>query len=353
MTEFNLQWQTTLTDYITAIAWSPLQPSLAAASAAGDLVFWPDCQDPTPIVLLSPQGRSIEGVAFSPDGQYLAAAGQAGTVYLWYLPNVSHITQPILTLDHPGQWIEHLAWSPTANLFAFSLGKSVQIWDSDRAVVAATLAFDRSSVLDVHWHPTGDYLAIAGYRGARIWSAQDWQQEPQTLDIPSATLSVRWSPDGQYLAAGNFDRTITVLPWGESDPWLMRGFPGKIRKLAWSMPPITGESPVLASISAEGVVIWAKEDEEEMGWAGQVVSLHDGTAIDLAFHPHQPMLASTGQDGTVQIWHLFNPAIEPLTGAPQGFTHLAWQPTGERLAAGGQAGELLVWATHDDFPLNF
>ncbi|MGI0493316.1 WD40 repeat domain-containing protein [Alkalinema pantanalense CENA528] len=342
MTAFNLQWQTMLTDYITAIAWSPNLSSLAAASAAGDVLFWPDCKDSTPIALLSSQERTIEGLAFSYDGQFLAAAGQAGTVYLW---RTQDVTQPALTLDASGQWIEQLAWSPTANLFAFSVGKAVQVWDLDRGVKVATLAFDRSSVLDLHWHPKGEYLAIAGYRGARIWAVNNWQQEAPALEIASATLALRWSPDGQYLAAGNFDRTITVLPWGERDPWLMRGFPGKVRKLAWSIPAMAGEAPVLASVSAEGVVLW--EREAEGGWAGDVVDLHEGTVLDLAFHPHWPMLASAGQDGVVRLWTPLDGAIAPLAGAAQGLTHLAWQPTGDRLAAGGQAGELLVWAIND------
>jgi hypothetical protein len=79
-----------LNDYVTAIAWSPNQ-TLAIASAAGEILLVnPETQ--AEILLQEAKGESIDCLAFSSDGHYLAAGGQSGHLLIW------HLTFP---LTHP------------------------------------------------------------------------------------------------------------------------------------------------------------------------------------------------------------------------------------------------------------
>ncbi len=73
---FNPQWQGTLSDYVTAVAWLP-SGQLAASSAAGEVVLWTQ-EALTPLQAGTEQ--SIDCLAFSQDGQFLAAGGQDGRV---------------------------------------------------------------------------------------------------------------------------------------------------------------------------------------------------------------------------------------------------------------------------------
>jgi WD40 repeat protein len=338
--EFDLHWQATLSDYVTAIAWSPDGKTLAASSAAGEVVLY-QAGVFQPLPLQAVAGPSIDCLAFSHDGQFLAAGGQTGQVHIWRMQ--ANLPEWVATINHASAWVDRMAWSPTQALLAFSLGKYVQVWDASLGGVATTLDFDTSSVLNLAWHPDGQRLSVSGYQGVKIWTAADWDDDPYLLTIPSASVAIAWSPDGTYIASGNLDRTITVLEWNNPHPWVMRGFPGKIRQLAWSEVPTKAGASLLASASAEGIVVWEKQAEDSLGWEGRVLTRHEGKVQSIHFQPDALLLASAAADGCVCLWHKAKQLAQVLNGASNGFSCLAWHPKGQQLAAGGQNGELLIW----------
>lgn len=342
--ELDLAWEANLQDYITALAYSPTGHLLAASSGAGEVCLYLDQGER--LWLLTADDHSVDGLAFSADGRFLAASGQKGQVWIWQVEKFDLATLPPLVaqLEHAPAWVDRLVWSPRQNLLAFSVGKYVQVWDADNAEIATTLPFTTSSALDITWHPDGQRLTVAGYQGVKIWTAQDWDDDPYVLEIPSASVTVAWSPEGRYLASGNLDRTITVLDWENPHPWVMRGFPGKVRRLCWSDVTGKGGAAVLAAASVEGVVIWEKANDASVGWEGRVLEGHLDTVQDLGFQPKSLLLASAGRDGLLYVWQKARQPIQSLAGAPEGFSTLAWHPRGLALAAGGQGGEILVWS---------
>lgn len=342
-------WQQTLSDYVTAIAWFPdssaLPPnSLVASSAAGEVVYFsPDkASKVTRVQLQEPIGQSVDCLTISADGQFVAAGGQNGQVKIWQFQ--SDQPQLIATLDNAPAWVDRLAWNPKHNQLAFSLGRHVQVWDATTAEVVTTLNFENSTVLDVTWHPDGERLTVAGYQGIKVWSATDWDEDPYFVLIPSASTIIAWSPDGKYIASGNIDRTISVIEWeNPGNPWIMRGFPGKIRQLVWSDTILKRGAPLLASSSSQSIVVWERHSEESVGWEGQVLGQHEDRVQALQFQPGSSLLASAGAEGWVAVWRKSRVG-QMLDGAPGGFSGLAWHPKGHQLAAGGQQGELVVWS---------
>ena len=337
----NLQWQGTLSDYLTDLAWSPTDSTLAASSAAGEVVLWRS-NPLTP--LQTTTSASIHRIAFSPDGQFLAAGGEDGQVKIWNLSSTNLTTPHTLHPTSSKAWIEHLAWSPIHNQLAYSLGRSLQIWDADHDEITATLNFEASSVLGIQWCPNGQYLAVCGHRGVKVWNAQNWQDTPYNLDIRAASLAIAWSPDGHYLAAGNLDRTLVVMAWNNPDPWIMRGFPGKIRAVNWSESLTATNAPLLAAACGNSIIVWEKQTDESAGWEARVLDLHEGTVQAIAFQPNTFLLASASDDGYVCLWQNASEVAQILEGAPHGFSSLAWHPQGHLLAAGGQNGEVLIWS---------
>ncbi|MEO0839396.1 MAG: hypothetical protein AAF063_10905, partial [Cyanobacteria bacterium J06643_5] len=253
-TDFNLNWNNTLSDYITAIKWSSDGSNLAMSSAAGEVKFFVENEL---ITLQEVTNNSIDELAFSTDGKFLAVGGQDGKVKIWNTSNY----QLVATLENAPAWIDKLAWSPDQNLLAFSLGRYVQVWNADIQEIVVTLNFDNSSVLSIDWSHDDKFLAIAGYQGVKIWRSDEWDEDPYLFSVPSASVAVAWSSDGKYIASGNMDKTICVLKTDfianaqQAEPWLMHGFPGKIRNLAWSKVTTSKKEPLLASSSAEGIVV--------------------------------------------------------------------------------------------------
>ena len=291
-------------------------------------------------LLQEAQGESVDALAISANGAFLAAGGQSGTVWIWRLDDSTPTS--IATLEHPRAWIDRLRWNPRHPELAFSLGRYAQVWDAPTQSAIATLNFESSSVLDLAWHPQGDRLSLSGNQSIKTWQRQDWYDDPSVRDIGGASEAIAWSPDGSYLASGNNDRSVLVWEDDIPYPWYMQGFPGKVRQLAWSMPQRVG-APLLASISGESVIVWIKDRDPSVGWNPEVLDLHQGMVRAIAFQPQSLLLASAAEDGWLCLWHKASRLTEILQGAPAGFSCLAWNPSGKAIAAGGSRGEVLVW----------
>ncbi|AKG23663.1 WD40 repeat domain-containing protein [Calothrix sp. 336/3] len=338
--DFTEKFSGTLSDYITAIAWSG--DTLALASAAGEVVLWQ--QGNLVNLQTSANGTSVDCLAFSHDGKFLAVGGQDGKVKIW-----EH-TELIYTWENAPAWVDKLVWNPKSHQLAFSLGRRVQVWDIPSHQMLVDLNFASSSVLGIDWRSDGKYLAIGGYLGAKVWSCEDWQQEPYIIDIPSASLAIAWSPDGKYFATGNLDRTITVVEsqlltsGADPNPWIMRGFPGKIRQIAWSDIGNQIGVPILATCSVDGIVVWEKSPDEAVGWEARVLTNHVDIIQAIAFAPKSFLLASAGSDGWLCLWKKAKQISQILTGTESGFSSVAWDNSGKQIAAGCSSGEFMIWS---------
>lgn len=324
-----------LSEYITAVAWSS-KGILGASSAAGEVLLW-KAGEATEILQKSDQ--SIDCLEFSQDGQFLAASGQDGKVRVW-----DEKAKLILTLDNCPKWVDQLSWCPNSHLLAFSLSRYVQIWDASTQELLTTLNFADSSVLGLSWHPSGKYLAVCGNLGAKIWDCQDWDNDPYMLETPAASTAIAWSLDGRYLASGNLDLTTTVIEWNQpGNPWVMQGFPGKISHIAWSQS-LNGNNPLLATSSAEGIVVWKKKAKNEQGWSPKLLDIHEGKVQGIAFQPQSLLLASIGDDGWLCLWQQAKQLQQVLQEPQDRFSCVAWNPQGDLLATGSQDGGLTIWS---------
>ena len=339
--QFKRRWHTTLSDYVTAIAWSPDGAWLFASSAAGEVVRY-DRNSGEMTVLQGSQGESVDALAISANGAFLAAGGQSGTVWIWQLDDSTPIL--LTTLEHDRAWIDRLQWNPRHPELAFNLGRYCQLWDASIQSVTTTLNFESSSVLDLAWDPQGDRLSLSGNQSIQTWQRRDWDEDPTVREIGGASGAIAWSPNGSYLASGCNDRSIVVWEEDHPHPWRMSGFPGKVQQLSWSTSLKAIDAPLLASISGEDVVVWTKDSDPSAGWNSQVPDLHQGMVRAIAFQPHSPLLASAAKDGLLCLWHQkANRLTQVLEGAAAGFSCLAWDPSGEAIAAGGSGGEVLMW----------
>ena len=332
--DFDLKFTATLSDYITSVTWAPVVSRLAVVSAAGEVALW---QNNELEILQAATGKSVDCVKFSYDGKFLAAGGQDGRVTIWQGSEI------VTTLENAPAWVDKLVWNPTSNQLAFCLNRYIQIWDASKNEVVATLNFEDSSPLGMGWSSNGKNLAAGGNQGVRVWNCENWNEEPYVWEMPTVSIALAWSKDGKFLASGNMDRSVGVMEWGNSEPWLMRGFPGKIRQVAWSDVNTPVGAPLLATSSVEGMVVWEKLEDESQGWEARVLTNHVDIIQGIEFAPKSFLLASAASDGWLCLWKGAKQVSQVLT-TEAGFSCLAWHPEGKLLAAGTDNGKFIIWA---------
>lgn len=341
-------WHSHLADYVTSLAWSPDGTWLATASAAGDVVLQ---RSPAETLRLqNPNDQAINSLGFSANGEFLAAGGQFGVVIVWDVQ--ARNTPIVLRQDYGSTWIDQLAWHPQKNILAYGVGSQIHIWEVTPSALTTVLDFQDSSVLHLAWHPQGHAIAVSGHGGIKVWQQDDgrqndWQDSPQLMAVPGVSLYAAWSADGRYLGSGNLDRTLTVAEWENPPPWLMQGFPGKVRQLAWSSPLTQAGSPLLAAACVEGVIVWERNvksgSKSSDDWRSRVLQHHQDRVNAIAFQPDSHLLASASQDGEIGLWQNSKALMQILKGFNAGVSCLGWHPSGEQLAAGGTSGEVKIW----------
>lgn len=341
--QFRRTFSDHLSDYVTAIAWS--NNSMFAISAAGELVQWQmqgnrwkrhDFEIVSTTSHSSLPSPSLNCLGLSADGNYLAVGGQSSTLSIWESNSVTW--KLVHTQRFGSHWLDQLAWHPTQPILAVGVGQQVYIWKIPASQPHRILEFESSTVLNLTWHPSGSFLAVGGHGGVKIWDIRE-QTTPSVLQVPGASLSAAWSPDGTFLASGNLDRTLSVMDFGHPPPWLMQGFPGKVSAVAWAS--FSHERFQLAAVASDGISIWTQDSDQN--WQSKVLTDHQSLVRDIAVQPSGPLLASASDEPHINLWTRAKKLQQQLPGPSEGTHCLAWNPTGELLAVGGQDGSILVF----------
>jgi len=244
--------------------------------------------------------------AFSPDCRTLAAGGINKDIFLWDV--VEHRTVAILT-GHQGT-VDHLAFSRDGKFLASaSLDETARLWDmrSNPPRELAKLEPHFGGVLWVAFSSDSQTLVTGGYsKPVKLWDVSNPQAPRQigSLDFYSTYHAV-FSPDGTRLAISGSNQSVPLFEFPslrELEP--LRGQPGIHTWLAFSP-----DGRRLASAGGNlCICIWDLEHPEQL----QMLKGCDKDPQCLAFTPDGNTLVSGGTDGTVRLWDMAtNSAAKP------------------------------------------
>ena len=161
---------------VEAVAYSP-NGTLVASGSELEIKLW---RAPDGVLTRTLTGHvSVRGLAFSPDGQFLASAG-----YEW-------------SFDANGQ---------------YSNTPSVRVWNVSDGSLAQTFSVpELVGVVSVAFSPDGRLIAAGGTHGLRVWRIASGVVV--LGDDDNFGGGVAFSPDGQYVAAAG-DRRCRCTSFG-------------------------------------------------------------------------------------------------------------------------------------------
>ena len=259
----------------------------------------------------------IEMVAFSPDGEHVAAAGMcAGATAC---TDASSLVWSVRT-------------GRVLNTYRISMGAASVSFSPDGAYVAFGSAgtLGRASEVIVYSVATGEMAKLRG-----------------STDTIS---SVKFSPNGEFLAAAGNDRIIRLfeanwqengtLNWSSSPRRALTGHGNSVLSLAWSPD---GKALLSTGLqSSTGIAemnLWAGEDSVTQMSLAQL-----GRVRSVRWSPDAKLLAVAGGDSTVYLYNAANAKlVHSLQGHSSSVNDVAWSPSGHRLASVGRDKVMIVW----------
>jgi len=152
-------------------ALSPDGQTFVIGGEKGKVALW-HTHHPGPPTMLEGHKSLIPGVAFSPDGKWIASASWDGTIGLWQ-PNGRNIR----FLRGHNRDIWGVAFSRDGRTLASGANDgTIKLWNLASMQEAATLHGHEGPVSALAFSPDGKYLATAGGGAVRLWKAPTFEE---------------------------------------------------------------------------------------------------------------------------------------------------------------------------------
>ena len=219
--------KTTLTGHkkkVNAIAYSPDGDSIVSGSRDGTGRLWDvatgECKATLKHIsrlaaLLPWYYVPVNSVAYSPDGNTIAAASMDGKLRLWD----ARTMELKMTLIGPTGPVDSIVYSPDGKTIATARNwkdNSVRLWDAGTGEIKATLT-GYTHINAVAYSPDGKTIATSGDYGnnsLRLWDARTMELKSTSSERTRGILSpIVYAPDGDTIATVSYLGDNTVRLW--------------------------------------------------------------------------------------------------------------------------------------------
>ncbi|MBI4866618.1 MAG: AAA family ATPase [Candidatus Wallbacteria bacterium] len=332
---------------IWTCAVDPTGRFLATGGNDGTVRIWnlADWSQPDCVRILAGHDDAVTGVAWSPDGKWVASIGQSETARVW-APGGR--TSAGFAFRHPAR-VTSMAFGPDSRRLLTGADDGVaRLWDLETGS-SRELPGRMPSLLSIAIAADGRHAAGGSSTGScTLWCLADDHGQPswQLSYHSEGVTAIAFSPDGRTLATGGLDRKLAL----------------------WSVVAAVPTSPV-TTLVGQGAAVRLLQFGPDSRWlvaagldpvarlfpltgaflAGAPVALaaHEAWVLSAEFSADGRWLLTSSEDTTARLWDLeaSNVALSStaLRGHTQAVTSARFCPGKQSAVTCGMDGQARKW----------
>ncbi len=329
---------------VHAVAYAPRGDRVAAACFDGSIQIW----DPTTgefIERLPIHRGNASGVAYSPDGNWLATTGRDGVLYIRNASTLAEEKRFTITANATA-----LTFSPDSRYVALgSYAGQVHVWElHTNPPNAWVYSADASYVRSVHFSPDCRCMAICFHGGPpRVVEIGTGKVIAEFRGHERGAMRAAFSPDGRRVFTSGADGV--VRDWDLADtrePNEFYAHAGFVKEIAFSPDGLYlaitgGRNPAIRIRPDQKTLVRRRLDGRE---APLVCKGHTDWLTCVAYRQDGQQMASGAEDKTVILWNAKTGALEHRLESHQGaVTDVDYGFGGHSLISASEDGVLRGW----------
>ena len=289
------------------------------------------------------EGRDVNSVVFSPDGNTIASGSGNGIIRLWN----AHTGEYIKYLEGHTESVNSVVFSPNGNTLISAGEDGVCLWDVNTGEYIEEVQVPAVSAA---FSPDGNTCAIASETGISVRNAHTFQYlKSLTRNIGSEDKfrgkdigsigSVAFSPNGNTIVScgGN-----NIHLWDSGTNQFLETLIGHTESVNSVVFSPDGET--IVSVSDDGTIrLWNVNTRKPL----KTLMAHADSANSVVFSSDGATIASAGNDRTIRLWNAnTGELLRTLTGHVENVNTVAFSPDGKTIASG--SGKLVYLGGRED-----
>lgn len=307
---------------------------------------------------LNGHSQSVTGLAFSPDGRFLASVSWDRKLEVWSVADGKSIDGAI---GHDrGLLAVSFAQKPPSNSYYLVTGgfdQNIKLWSMQpdrekKLIITDTFKGHTGSIHALAIAPEQKIIVSGSYdRTIKQWDLETGKLLHSCYHELGAIYAIAVDLERETIASGGGDGSMTLWHLGSNETiGSLVGNLSSIESVA-----IDADGKTVAAGCVDGSIkIWQLESLSLRSTTEVLPTLtipaHAGQVMSLVFSPDSETLFSSGADGKVKIWHWqSSQQLAVLQIGDEGDRHasrvlsLALSPDGELVAAGSVDGTIQIW----------